>query len=329
MAAASSAPLEVLDLSTAHRGSHDPRVYASQILCYLQTRRLLRPISTTNDVKIVIPTLPLPATGPLLIELIGPSYSQVGEAEAKKALAEARGEIVKIVRASPPSRFENVEIDSLIHKDVKGKKDANLKKVEADWGVEVVFPKEGVDDSHVLIVYKGEENAEEKLEGLFAFSHTLGLFWGVWLTDCPVDEKIGAKNDLLQYAKEAAAITTTTIQVPTALHQHVQGEGGTTLNAVLGAEKKANVTFGNDEVTVRGSKEEVARVVKAVEKIVEDAKKDEIVNSYVCSLSSDFLLMSDNTDETLVQVLEFEVDTALVRHVSLFFLACYFLSHVC
>lgn len=112
-------------------------------------------------------------------------------------------------------------------------------------------------------------------------------------------------------AKEAADITTSTLSIPAQLHRSIIGQGGTTLNAVIGEEKLVNVSFGSkprgaaasdaksngaeeDSVVIRGPSDEVARVRKALEEIAETAKNEEIVNSHV---------------------VEFEIDTIHVRHV--------------
>jgi malonyl CoA-acyl carrier protein transacylase len=62
------------------------------------------------------------------------------------------------------------------------------------------------------------------------------------------------------------------------------------LNAVLGEEKLAHVQFGSsepgkeDEVVIRGPKDEAERVKRELERIAEEAKKEEIVNSHVSPL---------------------------------------------
>lgn len=112
-------------------------------------------------------------------------------------------------------------------------------------------------------------------------------------------------------AKEAADITTVNLTIPAQLHRNIIGQGGTTLNAVIGEEKLVNVSFGSkprgsdskannstgnseDSVVIRGPSEEVARVRKAIEEIAEAAKNEEIVNSHI---------------------VEFEIETVHVRHV--------------
>lgn len=105
-------------------------------------------------------------------------------------------------------------------------------------------------------------------------------------------------------AKEAADIKTVTLTIPQNLHRAIIGQGGTTLNAIIGEDRLVNVSFGSkprsagesksngkesnegaDLVVIRGPSEEVARVEAEIERIAEDAKNSEIINSHVSSLS--------------------------------------------
>lgn len=61
------------------------------------------------------------------------------------------------------------------------------------------------------------------------------------------------------------------------------------MNSIIGEEKTISVKFGKDAghtdgvdfVLVRGPRSEVDRAVKEIKEIVENAKNDVIVNSYV------------------------------------------------
>lgn len=94
--------------------------------------------------------------GSALIEIVGKDAA---------GLAGARAEIITIVRALPPAIFAVVEIDSLIHRHLIGKKGNKIKAFEEKRSVEVVFPPDGEDRSDILLVYSGEGSAEEVLAG--------------------------------------------------------------------------------------------------------------------------------------------------------------------
>lgn len=114
------------------------------------------------------------------------------------------------------------------------------------------------------------------------------------------------KAELLQAAKEAADIKTVTLNIASKLHRYIIGQGGTTLNAVIGEEKAVSVRLGpqanrtgesdvqtsaakgdvgEDQIVIRGPSEEVARVEKEILRIAEEAKDTEKINSYVGAFS--------------------------------------------
>ena len=61
------------------------------------------------------------------------------------------------------------------------------------------------------------------------------------------------------------------------------------INRIIGEEKTLSIKFGKDAgdassediVVVRGGRADVDRAIKEIKQIVEDAKNDEIVSSYV------------------------------------------------
>ena len=75
------------------------------------------------------------------------------------------------------------------------------------------------------------------------------------------------------------------------------------LDSIIGEDKTLSIKFGaevgdsttEDIIQVRGISSDVDRAVKEIEKIVEDAKNDEIVGSYVSigDFSMDCLLTKD------------------------------------
>ncbi|KAK4705915.1 hypothetical protein P7C70_g280, partial [Phenoliferia sp. Uapishka_3] len=275
LAKAQATPVDTLDLSTAHRGSHDKMAYAANVTRYILRKGRFRQLSDDNDVQVYLPRPAAIAAGTPTIEIVGKDVENV------KA---ARTAIIAVVRTLPPTNFAIVDVDSLIHKHLIGKKGSKVKAFEEKRGVEVIFPPDGEDRSDILLVFTGESSKAIEV-----------------LTE--------VKAEIEQMAKEAADITTSTLTIPQALHRNIIGQGGTTLNAVIGEERLVNVSFGSkapvngeaktngagaeDVVTIRGPSDEVARVKREISRIAEEAKNSEIINSHV---------------------IEFEVDTLHVRH---------------
>jgi hypothetical protein len=97
------------------------------------------------------------------------------------------------------------------------------------------------------------------------------------------------KSELEKLVKEAGDVKTEIVTVEPKWQEAVVGRNGTTLNAIIGEENTLSIKIGKeagqadrvDVVLVRGTASEVDRAVQEITKIVEDAKNDEIVSSYV------------------------------------------------
>ncbi|KAI0812490.1 hypothetical protein BC629DRAFT_1579875 [Irpex lacteus] len=150
---------------------------------------------------------------------------------------------------------KDVPIDWLVHRIINSHK--NAKKIKAfhdNQNVLVYFPPESAEQSLVLLVYD-------------PFSPNA--------SPSPLDkaQKLEeVEKELLKLAKDVANVKSQNILVSKKWHEAVVGRNGywrgQTLSIKLGAD------------VVRGISADVDRAVKEIEKIVEDAKNDEIVGSY-------------------------------------------------
>ncbi|EEB91653.1 hypothetical protein MPER_09957, partial [Moniliophthora perniciosa FA553] len=148
--------------------------------------------------------------------------------------------------------------------------DNRLKQFYEAHNVQVYFPPEVEERSSVLLVYDP---------------------FGASASPAP-DEKSRhldeVAQELLKMAKDAADVKSETIQVEKRWHEAIVGQGGTTLNAIIGEEKTISIKFGadagesatEDTISIRGASSDVNRAVKEILRIVDNAKNDEIVNSY-------------------------------------------------
>jgi hypothetical protein len=137
--------------------------------------------------------------------------------------------------------------------------------------VRIMFPSESSELSSILLVYdpdspKASPNPVEKSKHLKE-----------------------VKSELEKLVKEAGDVKTEIVTVEPKWQEAVVGRNGTTLNAIIGEENTLSIKIGKeagqadrvDVVLVRGTASEVDRAVQEITKIVEDAKNDEIVSSYV------------------------------------------------
>ncbi|KAL1939803.1 hypothetical protein VTO73DRAFT_9503 [Trametes versicolor] len=166
---------------------------------------------------------------------------------------------------------KEVPIDWLVHRIINSNK--NAKKIKAFQDVQnvlVFFPPESAEQSTVLLVYdptspNASPSPVEKANNLET-----------------------VEKELLKMARDAADVKTEVIEVEKKWHDAVVGRGGTTLNAIIGEDKTLSIKVGTDAgqasedfILVRGISADVDRAVGEIRKIVEDAKNDEIVSSFV------------------------------------------------
>ncbi|KAG2146037.1 uncharacterized protein EDB93DRAFT_1287176 [Suillus bovinus] len=170
-----------------------------------------------------------------------------------------------------------VSIDWLIHRVIQGKNAKKLKQFHEAHNVQVFFPPESDEQFEVLLVYdplspSASPSPVEKVKHL----------------DYVVEE-------LLKMAKESADVKSQKISVEKRWHEAVVGQGGTTLNAIIGEDTTLSIKVGaevgdasdEDVILVRGASADVDRAVKDIIKVVEDAKIDAIVSSYFIEFDID------------------------------------------
>ncbi|KAF9075421.1 hypothetical protein BDP27DRAFT_1212369 [Rhodocollybia butyracea] len=199
----------------------------------------------------------------------------VGDKPAVDAVVRQVSELIgKLIGAT-----KEVSIDWLIHRVVNGKNAKKIKQFHDTYNVSVYFPSESAEQSSVLLVYDPLSKAASPSPDDKAKS---------------LDE---VTKELLKMAKDAADVKSETLQVEKRWHDAVIGQGGTTLNAIIGEDKTLSIKFGleagesttEDTILIRGISTDVSRASKEILKIVENAKNDEIVNSF----STDFEISSE------------------------------------
>ena len=160
MEKANATPVDTLDLLGAHGGTHDKKLYAANLTRYVLRTSKFRKLSEEHSVSVYLPR-------PAAIEAGAPIIEIVGKDDA--GVKGARQEIINIVRTLPPANFATLDVDSLIHRHLIGKKGSKLKVFQEKRNVELVFPPEGEDRSDILLVFTGEGNPAQTLEGTPSF----------------------------------------------------------------------------------------------------------------------------------------------------------------
>ncbi|KAL1695551.1 hypothetical protein GGG16DRAFT_86381 [Schizophyllum commune] len=164
---------------------------------------------------------------------------------------------------------KELPIDWLLHRIIQGKNAKKIKQFHEQHNVQVFFPPESHENSSVLLVY-------DPLSSNYSVS---------------LDERLkhldDVSKDLQKFARDAADVKSETVPVEKRWHSAVLGVNRTTLNAIIGEDKALSIKVGaeanadtEDVIVVRGVRADVDRAVQEIRKIVEDAKNDEIDNSY-------------------------------------------------
>lgn len=269
---ANAVKVEVVDVVAAHRSAANPLQHAKNLLRWLAASGKL---PRSEGVQIYPPRAALiESTGNVQIEIVGADEAGV---------AQARSNIDSIVKGTPPSFTDSVEFDPLLQGMLIGKKGSNLKEYEKR-GVEVLFPSASA------------AGGESSAEILLFVSPSASLPSEKKAREAEAKKLLeGVKADIVKASQTAADFRTEVLKVPAKFHRAIVGTGGSTLNAVLGEERLADVRVGNtgdqtgkeDTITIRGPSSEVERVATELRRIAKEAEDDAIVNGHEVSFAVD------------------------------------------
>ncbi|EPQ29248.1 uncharacterized protein PFL1_03003 [Pseudozyma flocculosa PF-1] len=291
MEKANAVRVEVVDVVAAHRGAPGNDLnHAKNVLRWLNVSGK---VPRVQGVQIYLPRPAIvESSGTVQIEIVGADAAEV---------AQARETIQELVKRVAPSFVAEIDVDPLLHRIIIGKKAQGLKQYEAR-GVDVIFPPasaaltDGESRSDVLLVLGGS-------------SVVASLPADKKARDAKAKEILdGVRDDIVKAQVAAADLKTETLSVPAKFHRAILGPNGTTLNAIIGEDRAVAVKLGSgkssggdkaaaasssssstseDSIVVRGPSSEVARVVKELRRIAEEAEQDSIVNGHVAELTID------------------------------------------
>ncbi|KAL0956379.1 hypothetical protein HGRIS_002526 [Hohenbuehelia grisea] len=222
---------------------------AKQILAYLDRIGYAKTVHSAHP---AVSVYPAPKT--LSLDIVG------DKADVEAAVTTIQAFLGKLAGAT-----KEISVDWLLHRVVQGKNSKKLKQLYEAHNVHIYFPPESAEQSSILFVYDplsstgANATAEQKASHLDATT-----------------------KEVAKLVKDAADVKTQTLTVDKKWHDAVSGPGGTTLNAIIGEDKTLAIKIHNDtdSIEVRGVSSDVDAAVKEILRIVENAKNDEIVNSF-------------------------------------------------
>jgi KH domain len=154
---------------------------------------------------------------------------------------------------------------------------SRIKQFHDAHNVIVYFPPESAESSTIVLVYDPLSAVAASASPAEKAQH--------------LDE---VEKELKKLAKDAADVKSETLIVDKKWHDAIIGQGGTTLNAIIGEDKALAIKLGHDAkklvnddandnniIVIRGASTDVDRASKEILRIVEEAKNDEIDNSHV------------------------------------------------
>jgi len=243
-----------------------PIILSKQLLTYINKTSFTKSVMNEHPGVAVYPPsyVPLDKQGSVNIDFVGEKTAV--DAAAKK-LSELIGKLIGGTR--------DVEIDWLLHRVIQGKSAKKIKQFHDTHNVLLYFPPESAETSTIVLVYDPLPPSASALPSEKA-KH--------------LDE---VERELKKLAKDAADVKSETLIVDKKWHDAIIGQGGTTLNAIIGEDKTLAIKFGQDAkklvdddagndniIIIRGASADVDRASKEILRIIEEAKNDEIDNSH-------------------------------------------------
>ncbi|KAF5098147.1 hypothetical protein DV451_003503 [Geotrichum candidum] len=207
----------------------------------------------------------------------------------------ARKQIINLVNSIPPEKvlvISDIEPFFLKYLSPKSKLAAAIKEQDS---VEIYTPADNEDSRDIIFVY--QENDDEN--DFAPAPHQ-------------IKEKLNTANALLNDIRNNQKdIVSKVLDIPVENHKFILGPNGTTLNAILkggDGDSFVSVQLGNEvapedssvkltpsSVYIRGLSSEVARVVKEIEEVIEQAKNYEVLSSY----TTDFQFPAEHVNKLI------------------------------
>ncbi|ORX98161.1 hypothetical protein K493DRAFT_280708 [Basidiobolus meristosporus CBS 931.73] len=271
---ANSTHVDVVDLCKMHV-IDDPVQYARNALKYFLNRSKLRKIENDCHVQIMFPKASQMDKS-VTLELVGKYRSHVEK---------SKQQVMELAIALSPAYISTCRIPAFLHRHIVGRKGQNIQRIRDTYGVDVIVPDEQNDSDEVLIVYESNPDIEvnqDKRAKNEAVRQLLDV----------------VTKELIKAADDAKDFTVQNLNIPSRFHRLIIGTKGTTLAQIMGTDSPASVKIGSSKkgeekssdidensIVVKGPSEEVTRIVKEINRIVDEAKHHEIMNSFTAEFT--------------------------------------------
>jgi predicted PilT family ATPase len=266
---AAAMTMATADATREHRGPN-AQAHAHNLTRYLRQRKALAELERLHEASIVAPK---DRTGPTTYEI----YARDGKNSMK-----ARGDVMSIFGAHPPSRFSTVEVDPFYHDYIRQKA---ARQIRQDTGVHVVFPDsdEEEESPELVFVYESRDPYEQ-------YSVARGK---------PQNDEIATYKKALQEASEIISrltknqpqIASRDLEASQKFHKKIQqfvkddqenlAQDQVPVQILLGARRPEAAGKSNDSFSIRGPSNAVDDLNAKILAFIEQAEKDELERGHI------------------------------------------------
>jgi polyribonucleotide nucleotidyltransferase len=266
---AAAMTMATADATREHRGPNS-QAHAHNLTRYLRQRKALAELERLHEASIVAPK---DRTGPTTYEI----YARDGKNSMK-----ARGDVMSIFGAHPPSRFSTVEVDPFYHDYIRQKA---ARQIRQDTGVHVVFPDsdEEEESPELVFVYESRDPYEQ-------YSVARGK---------PQNDEIATYKKALQEASEIISrltknqpqIASRDLEASQKFHKKIQqfvkddqenlAQDQVPVQILLGARRPEAAGKSGDSFSIRGPSNAVDDLNAKILAFIEQAEKDELERGHI------------------------------------------------
>ncbi|KAH6629166.1 hypothetical protein C7974DRAFT_463297 [Boeremia exigua] len=264
---AAAMTMATADATREHRGPGS-QAHAHNLTRYLRQRKALAELERLHEASIVAPK---GSDGPTAYEI----YARDGKNSMK-----ARGDIMSIFGAHPPSRFSTVNVDPFYHEYLREKAAPQIRQ---DTGVHIVFPDEEEESPELVFVYESRDPYEQ-------YSVPRGK---------PQNDEINAYKKALQEASELIqrltknqpSIASRDLEASQKFHRKIQqyvkeeqeslAHDQVPVQLLFGGRRPDAANRSGDSFSIRGPSNAVDDLNSKILAFIEQAEKDELERGHI------------------------------------------------
>jgi predicted PilT family ATPase len=257
------------DAARQHKGPN-AQAHAHNLTRYLRQRQALAQLEREHEASIVAPK-----------DRDAPTGWEIYARDGKKSM-NARGDIVNVFGAHPPSRFATMDVDPFYHQFLQQR---NAPKVRQDHGVHIVFPDEAEQSPELMLVFEGDTPYDEYSIPRQAPSPAEIKAYQQGLQD--------AQRFILGLTKDQPQIESRGLESNPKFHRKIEqyindeqqglGHDQVPVQALFGPRRPEAHSRSNNSFAIRGPTNAVDELNAKILAFIEQAEKDELERNHVTS----------------------------------------------